>query len=132
MTRLAHGRLLRGAANRYTVATGAGQLLGPFPRLTAWYADAGLTYAYSGVVHQAIPWTPALQRVRAEVEAAAAAAFNSLLLNFYRDGKDSIGFHADAEPELGIPIRSSLRFRWGVRSFIFRQQRDRREKSPIG
>src|ERR1700722_11029680 len=71
--------------------------MGPFPRLTAWYADAGLTYRYSGVTHQAIEWTPALMEIRRAVEATAHAAFNSVLLNFYRDGQDSIGYHSDAE-----------------------------------
>src|SRR5882724_3010190 len=58
--------------------------LGPFPRLTAWYADEGLTYQYSGVTHHAIAWTPTLSEIRRDVEAAAKTPFNSLLLNFYR------------------------------------------------
>lgn len=108
--------------------------LGPFPRLTAWYADAGLTYSYSGVTHEALPWTPTLAEIRRRIEAAAATlpsslaggagaervAFNSVLLNFYRDGRDSIGYHADAEPELGVnpPIASiSL---GAVRRFILK------------
>src|SRR5437016_5694943 len=55
---------------------------GPFPRLTAWYADAGLKYSYSGVTHDAIAWTPTLAEVRRRVEEAASAPFNSLLLNY--------------------------------------------------
>src|SRR4051812_41351562 len=70
---------------------------GPFPRLTAWYADAGLTYSYSGVTHQALPWTVTLMAIRRQVEAVAATPFNSLLLNLYRDGQDSMGYHTDAE-----------------------------------
>lgn len=73
----------------------------PLPRLNAWYADAGLRYSYSGVSHVGAGWVPELGAVKAAVEAAAGAAFNSLLLNRYRDGQDSIGFHTDAEPELG-------------------------------
>src|SRR5713226_7923845 len=61
---------------------------GPFPRLTAWYADAGLTYSYSGVTHEAIAWTSTLEMVRRRVEEAAQATFNSLLLNYYRDSQD--------------------------------------------
>ena len=84
---------------------------GPFPRLTAWYANAGLTYTYSGVTHQATEWTDTLAQIRRNVEEAADAPFNSLLLNFYRDGQDSIGYHADDEPELGInPVIASLSF----------------------
>ena len=80
-----------------------------YPRMTAWYADLGLTYAYSGVVHHAIPWTPTLLNIKHQVEAAAGTTWNSLLLNLYGDGSDSIGFHADDEPELGQnPIIGSL------------------------
>ena len=111
---------------------------GPFPRLTAWYADAGMTYSYSGVTHEAIPWTPTLQDVRRGVEdvaarlpsphcgrgvggeGATATAFNSLLLNFYRDGQDSIGYHADAEKELGTnPVIASISL-GGVRQFVMK------------
>ena len=60
-----------------------------------------MTYTYSGVTHQAIAWTPTLMEIRRQVEAAAETPFNSVLLNFYRDGQDSMGYHTDAEPELG-------------------------------
>ena len=92
----------------------------PFPRLTAWYADAGLTYRYSGVTHEATPWTPQLLEVRQHVEQAATAPFNSVLLNFYRDGQDSIGYHSDAEPELGVnPIIASISL-GEVRQFVLK------------
>lgn len=95
----------------------------PFPRLTAWYADPGLTYSYSGVTHQGLPWTPALAEVRRKVESSAGASFNSLLLNYYRDGKDSIGFHADDEPELGAnPVVPSISL-GAVREFILRHKK---------
>lgn len=81
----------------------------PFPRLTAWYADPGLTYSYSGVTHHAVPWTRELVAVKERAEDAAGTAWNSLLLNLYRDGRDSIGFHADDEPELGTnPVIGSI------------------------
>jgi alkylated DNA repair dioxygenase AlkB len=80
-----------------------------FPRLTAWYADPGLAYSYSGVTHHAVPWAPELRDVKASAEAAAGTTWNSLLLNLYRDGRDSIGFHADDEPELGTnPVIGSI------------------------
>ncbi len=110
--------------------------MGPFPRLTAWYADTGLTYSYSGVTHEALPWTATLAAVRQRVEAAAclpspnrgrgaggegaAARFNSVLLNFYRDGQDSIGYHTDAEPELGVnPAIASISL-GSVRQFVLK------------
>jgi alkylated DNA repair dioxygenase AlkB len=94
--------------------------MGPFPRLTAWYADAGLTYSYSAVTHEALPWTDALAEVRCRVEESATTPFNSVLLNFYRDGQDSIGYHTDAEPELGVnPAIASISL-GSVRHFVLK------------
>lgn len=73
----------------------------PQPRLTAWYGDPGRAYAYSGIELQPLPWTTLLLDIKTRVEAAAGTAFNSVLLNYYRDERDSIGFHSDDEPELG-------------------------------
>lgn len=71
------------------------------PRQTVWVGDSGATYRYSGRTNQPVRWTPRLLALRARVEAATGQQFNSCLLNHYRDGKDSIGPHADDEPELG-------------------------------
>jgi alkylated DNA repair dioxygenase AlkB len=79
------------------------------PRLTAWYGDDGAAYQYSGLLLQPEPWTPTLQTLRERVEAVAGTRFNSVLLNLYRAGQDSMGWHADDEPELGPePIIASL------------------------
>jgi alkylated DNA repair dioxygenase AlkB len=81
----------------------------PQPRLTAWYGDPAARYTYSGLSWEPRSWTPALQRVRQHIEAATATRFNSVLLNLYRDGRDSMGWHADDEPELGSePAIASL------------------------
>ena len=67
-----------------------------------------------------LSWTAVLAEVRRKVEAAANAPFNSVLLNFYRDGQDSIGYHSDAEPELGVnPIIASISL-GSVRQFILK------------
>ena len=73
----------------------------PQPRLTAWHGDAEARYTYSGLAWEPRPWTPALQQLRQRVEQATAHRFNSVLLNLYRNGRDSMGWHADDEPELG-------------------------------
>lgn len=79
------------------------------PRLTAWYGDAGASYCYSGLQLKPLPWLPALQELRQRVQAAAGTTFNSVLLNLYRHGQDSMGWHADDEPELGSnPVIASL------------------------
>lgn len=79
------------------------------PRLTAWYGDAGAAYSYSGLHLEPLPWLPALAELRQQVEQAAGCQFNSVLLNLYRSGQDSMGYHADDEPELGpAPIIASV------------------------
>ena len=81
----------------------------PQPRLTAWYGDPEARYTYSGLTWEPRPWTPPLLALRHRIEAATQAQFNSVLLNLYRDGRDSMGWHADDEPELGpAPIIASL------------------------
>lgn len=79
------------------------------PRLTSWHGDPTARYAYSGLALDPQPWTPALLHLRQHVEAAAQAHFNSVLLNLYRTGQDSMGWHADDEPELGpAPVIASV------------------------
>lgn len=71
------------------------------PRLTAWYGDPGRSYTYSGLTLDPLPWTDELQTLRRMAEQVSDATFNSVLLNYYRDHNDSVGFHSDDEPELG-------------------------------
>ncbi|MCP9785331.1 alpha-ketoglutarate-dependent dioxygenase AlkB family protein [Cyanobium sp. N5-Cardenillas] len=70
------------------------------PRLTCWMADPGCGYRYSGLENAIEPWTPLAAAIRRRIGVAAAQEFNSLLLNYYRDGRDAMGWHADDEPEL--------------------------------
>jgi alkylated DNA repair dioxygenase AlkB len=94
-----------------------------FPRLTAFVADAGLAYRYSGVVHAGRGWPADLDALRRRVERRCEAHFNGVLLNLYRDGNDSMGAHADAEPELGRdPLVASVSL-GAVRSFVLRHRR---------
>jgi alkylated DNA repair dioxygenase AlkB len=79
------------------------------PRLTAWYGDPGARYTYSRIVHEPLAWTPTLTELRRQLETTTTASFNSVLLNLYRDGRDSNGWHSDDEPELGPePVIASL------------------------
>jgi alkylated DNA repair dioxygenase AlkB len=87
------------------------------PRLSAWYGDAGKTYMYSGILNQPLLWTKELLIIKTRVEELAQANFNSVLLNLYRNGKDSMGFHQDDEKELGQnPCIASVSF-GGTRNF---------------
>jgi len=94
------------------------------PRLTAWYGDA--SYTYSGLRLEPLPWTALLLEIRAAVEAACGRRFNSVLLNRYRNERDSMGMHSDDEPELGdAPVIASLSY-GATRTFILRHKRDKR------
>ena len=94
----------------------------PLPRLTSWYGDPGATYAYSGIKSDPNPWNKGLIYLRDELECALDAEFNSVLLNWYRDGNDSLSWHADDEPELGPePIIASVSF-GEAREFLFRRR----------
>lgn len=72
----------------------------PQPRLVAWFGD-GAPYTYSGLRLEPHPWLPLLVELRQICEKLAGTRFNSGLANLYRDGKDSVAWHADDEPELG-------------------------------
>lgn len=79
------------------------------PRLSAWHGDFGSDYSYSGIHLHPEPWSADLTEIRSRVEAVVELTFNSALLNLYRDGRDSIGWHADDEPELGVePVIASV------------------------
>ena len=91
---------------RQEIATLMGRRI-PIPRLTAWHGAAG--YVYSGIRMTPAPWTPPLLELKAVAEDLAGQAFNSVLLNLYRDGRDSVSWHADNEPGLGRdPVIASL------------------------
>ena len=97
----------------------------PQPRLTAWHGDPGSVYAYSGIELHPAPWTPMLLDIKTRIEAAAGSAFNSVLINYYRDNRDSIGFHSDNEPELGErPVIASLSL-GEERTFILKHKRSK-------
>jgi alkylated DNA repair dioxygenase AlkB len=90
------------------------------PRLTAWYGDDEKPYTYSGIEMQPSPWTERLLVIKTRVESLSETTFNSVLLNQYRDGSDSVAWHADNEPELGpVPVIGSVSF-GATRDFQFR------------
>ncbi|MFT4926121.1 MAG: alkylated DNA repair dioxygenase AlkB [Phenylobacterium sp.] len=81
----------------------------PIPRLQAWYGDSSSVYAYSGMSMIPQPWTAELAKLKQQISQAANVEFNSVLANFYRNGMDKVGYHADNEQELGQrPIIASL------------------------
>jgi alkylated DNA repair dioxygenase AlkB len=101
------------------------------PRLTAWYGDEGTSYIYSGIKNVPLPWTPVLLEVKQAVEPPSGVVFNSVLLNCYRTGKDSVSWHADDEPEFGEqPVITSVSF-GGTRTFQLKHKKRKELKASL-
>ncbi|MDT3401344.1 alpha-ketoglutarate-dependent dioxygenase AlkB family protein [Mucilaginibacter terrae] len=94
------------------------------PRLTAWYGDPDI-YDYQSL-GKTVPlnWTPELSAIKKMVEPLSGVTFSSVLLNYYRDGNDSVAWHSDKEDILGKnPVIASVSF-GQVRSFDIRHKDD--------
>ncbi|MEG4105946.1 alpha-ketoglutarate-dependent dioxygenase AlkB [Microcoleus sp. S13_C5] len=101
------------------------------PRLSAWYGDAGKSYTYSKIKMEPNLWTPTLITIKSKIEAIAGTLFNSVLLNLYRDGKDSVAWHSDDESELGEnPAIASVSF-GTTRRFMLRHKYQKEIKLEI-
>ena len=107
------------------------------PRLVSWHGDPDTDYVYSGVRHHPAAWSPVLAELRRLVESATGLRFNSALVNYYRDGGDGMGWHTDAEPEVGPSVDD----RWigslslgAARRFVLRhgRRRDDRHEFELG
>lgn len=95
----------------------------PQPRLTAWYGDR--SYSYSGITMNPSPWSPLLLEIKDKVEQISGHIFNSLLVNYYRNGSDHVSWHADDEKELGPnPLIASVSF-GEIRRFQLKHRSDK-------
>lgn len=91
------------------------------PRLSRFYADSGVSYIYSRQEFVGENWTSQLLELKTKIEETTSTSFNSALVNYYRDGNDSMGLHADNEAELGInPTIASMNY-GASRKMVFRQ-----------
>jgi len=103
----------------------------PLPRLQAFYGDEGLNYKYSNINLNATKWSDLLLKIKADIEASTNVKSNSVLLNLYRTGNDSNGWHADDEPSLGEnPAIASISF-GGNRYFSFKHKKNKSLKAKI-
>ena len=92
------------------------------PRLIAWYGDPGASYKYSGTRFQPLAWTSTLSKIRDRLQSELGVAFNSVLLNLYRNQSDSMGWHSDDEKELGLkPTIASISL-GTTRDFLFKHK----------
>ena len=103
----------------------------PLPRLTAWYGDSGKSYTYSGIKSEPNEWNKGLLYLKHQIERVAGVEFNSVLLNWYRDGEDYLSWHADDEKELGLnPVIASVNF-GETRDFFLRRNVDKSQRISI-
>ncbi len=100
------------------------------PRLMAWGGD--IAYRYSGLTLEPRPLSPTLEALRVRASEASGVAFNHVVLNLYRDGRDHIGMHADNERELGRdPVIASLSLGARRRFVLKPKNRQIRKKREI-
>ena len=98
-------------------------------RQVAWYADAPLTYTYSGVTRTAQRWTGALRALKELVERHSGETFNACLLNLYRDGSEGMGWHSDDERDV---VRNSAIASLSLgaeRRFAFKHRRSKETRT---
>ncbi|MDB5122708.1 MAG: alpha-ketoglutarate-dependent dioxygenase AlkB [Mucilaginibacter sp.] len=101
------------------------------PRLIAWYGDTSQSYSFSGNKYNPSPWTKELLKIKNQIEPIAGVKFNSVLLNYYRDGNDSVAWHSDDEYELGVkPVIASVSF-GQARRFDVRNKQDHKLKYAV-
>jgi len=103
----------------------------PIPRLQSWLGDDEYRYRYSGKDFVSERWPQSLAELARRISDAADCQFNSVLINLYRDGHDSMGWHADDEPELGKePVIASLSL-GATRDFALRPTGSTRQAARI-
>ena len=99
------------------------------PRLTAWFGDYGVS-ADGGYqkLYQTVEFTPRLLALKTTIETMTGYRFNCVLANLYRDGQDSVGYHADNERILGVsPVIASYSL-GETRRFILKHNQDKLQK----
>lgn len=94
----------------------------PIPRLQCWMGDPEAHYRYSGLDLIPLPWHEGVHTVRKRIETVTGQAFNSVLLNLYRDGEDRMGWHSDDEAELGDEPWVASYSLGAARRFAFRRR----------
>jgi alkylated DNA repair dioxygenase AlkB len=101
------------------------------PRLTALYGNEGKPYSYSTIVMQPHPWTSLLQKIKSHIEKVSETNFTTVLFNYYRNGSDGNGWHADNEKELGTnPVIASLSL-GAERTFQLKHNSDSTQKKSV-
>ena len=90
------------------------------PRMQYWMGEIGQEYQYSGKIFKAEPWVPIVEKLKLKVQQVCDQGYNSVLLNWYRNGEDKMGWHADNEEELGANPSIAMVSLGAERTFQFR------------
>ena len=97
--------------------------LHPIPRLQVYMGDSGTGYRYANQLFMPEPWQQSVLNLKNNLNLWLGTEFNAVLLNFYRDGQDRMGWHADGESELGFsPTIASISL-GATRKFKVRENR---------
>ena len=103
----------------------------PVPRLVAFIANDGVCYRYSGKDHYGVGWPEWLMSIKEEAERLAGQSFNAVLLNWYQDGEEYMGWHSDDEKSLGpAPVVAMLSL-GASRPFLFRLKANNQIKHSV-
>jgi len=101
------------------------------PRLQAWYGDENKTFTYSGIYLTPEPWKPELLELNTKLKEKTGIDFSSVLINLYRNGDDSVAWHCDDSPELGLnPYIASISL-GATRTFKLKHLEDKTLKRDI-
>lgn len=101
------------------------------PRLVAWYGEPEAIIRYSGIEMRPLPWLECLMAIKNAVEKTTQSSFNGVLINWYRNGYDSMGWHSDDEKELGFePTIASVSL-GATRKFQFKHKQDKNLKADL-
>lgn len=101
------------------------------PRQVAFIANDGVCYRYSGKDHYGVGWPECLMPIKEEAERLAGQSFNAVLLNWYKDGEEYMGWHSDDEKSLGpAPVVAMLSL-GANRSFLFRFKANHQIKHSV-
>ena len=98
------------------------------PRLTSLHSNTLDTYTYSALTLKPHPMIPELLELLYQIQRICNHHFNCVLLNLYRDGADSNGWHGDNEKELGKQPQIASFSLGASRFFHFKHRRIKEEK----
>jgi alkylated DNA repair dioxygenase AlkB len=97
--------------------------LHPIPRQQVWFADEDCGYRYASLFISPTPWPALLTKLRQRLQVELGLVFNGVLVNYYADGQDTVGWHSDDEAEIRRPSSIASISLGATRDFQIRHKR---------